>query len=119
MGILEESVLRALKGSGAVLLESNHDLSMLSTGPYPPPLKQRIRSDRGHLSNDDAAKAAEFLVRMGTEQILLGHLSPENNNPYLPEETVACALRLAGIKPGSDMRLYVALKDQLSTCLAV
>lgn len=56
---------------------------------------------------------------MGTEQILLGHLSPENNNPYLPEETVACALRLAGIKPGSDMRLYVALKDQLSTCLAV
>lgn len=119
MGVLEESVFRALKGSGAVLLESNHDLSMLSMGPYPPQLKQRIRSDRGHLSNDDAAKATEFLVKMGTEQILLGHLSPENNNPYLAEETVACALRMAGIKPGSDMRLFVAPKDQISACLAV
>ena len=96
------------------MLESNHDKNMLEMGSYPFPLKQRIRSDRGHLSNDDAGKAAEFLVRMGTKKIMLGHLSPENNYPLLAEQTVRNTLTEAGIVPGKDMELMIAPGDCLS-----
>lgn len=114
IGVLEEEMFRAIKGSRTVLLESNHDLHMLDMGSYPLPLKQRIRSNKGHLSNDDAGKAAEFLVRMGVRQILLGHLSPENNYPLLAEKTVENSLIAAGIQPGKDMVLGIAPGDRLS-----
>lgn len=114
IGVLEESLFRAVKGSQLVLLESNHDRNMLDMGSYPLSLKQRIRSDKGHLSNDDAGKAAEFLVRMGTKQIMLGHLSPENNYPLLAEQTVRNVLADAGIVPGRDMELTIAPGDCLS-----
>ena len=113
IGVLQESLFRAVKGSEAVLLESNHDRNMLEMGSYPLPLKQRIRSERGHLSNEEAGKAAEFLVRMGVRQILLGHLSPENNYPLLAEQTVKNTLTAAGIQPGRDMMLGIAPGDRL------
>ena len=119
IGILEESLFRAVKGSQLVLLESNHDRNMLEMGSYPLSLKQRIRSDKGHLSNDDAGKAAEFLVRMGTKQIMLGHLSPENNYPLLAEQTVRNVLSKAGIVPGRDMELMIAPGDCLSKICSV
>lgn len=65
MGTLTEGVMRAIGGAKDILIESNHDINMLEIGPYPYHLKRRIRSSVGHLSNDDAAKAAELLVRMG------------------------------------------------------
>lgn len=114
IGVLEESLFRSIQGSQGVLLESNHDRNMLDMGGYPLPLKQRIRGDKGHLSNDDAGKAAEFLVRMGTRKILLGHLSHENNYPLLAEQTVTNILRDAGIEPGKDMQLCVAPRDEIS-----
>ena len=114
MGILEEGIFRSLQGSDAVLLESNHDKNMLEMGSYPWPLKQRIRGSQGHLSNDDAGKAAEFLVKMGTRRIMLGHLSPENNYPKLALQTVKNILQSAGIVPGRDMELFVAPGDSLS-----
>lgn len=114
IGVLEESLFRSIQGSDAVLLESNHDRNMLDMGSYPWPLKQRIRGERGHLSNDDAGKAAEFLVRMGTQRIMLGHLSQENNYPLLAQQTVVNILRDAGIEPERDMRLCVAPRDRVS-----
>lgn len=119
IGVLEEELFRAIKGAEAVLLESNHDLHMLDMGSYPLPLKQRIRSNKGHLSNDDAGKAAEFLVRMGVRQILLGHLSPENNYPLLAEKTVENSLIAAGIQPGKDMVLGIAPGDRISRIFEV
>ena len=68
-------------GSDAVVLESNYDPDMLRAGPYPYALKQRILGRRGHLANDDAGRAAVELVRGGARQIVLGHLSKENNFP--------------------------------------
>ncbi len=81
MGSVTEEVLNGLLGAGAVLIESNHDLDMLCDGPYPFFLKRRILSDRGHLSNADCADLASRLVRQGTETVILGHLSRENNRP--------------------------------------
>ena len=108
VGELKKEMFLAVKGSHTVLLEANHDVNMLEMGSYPLPLKRRIRGKLGHLSNDDAGKAAEFLVRLGTENILLGHLSEENNYPRLAIETVVCALKEADIKVGTDVMLSCA-----------
>lgn len=107
MGMLTEEVFRAIGGCKEVLVESNHDVNMLEIGPYPYQLKRRILGSYGHLSNDDAAKAAELLVRMGTENIMLGHLSEENNYPGLAYETVRMGLAQAGIEVNRDLTLAV------------
>ena len=102
MGCVTEEIRRGLRGADAVLIEANHDLRMLRDGPYPFPLKRRILSDHGHLSNDDCALLAAELVRGGTRKLILGHLSRENNRPELALDTVAEALR------GLDAELYAA-----------
>ena len=117
MGVYDEYIVKNLKGLDALLLEANHDVNMLEIGKYPPQLKRRIRGKLGHLSNDDAGRAAEFLVRLGTERIILGHLSEENNYPELARQTVICVLNDAGIKCGRDVLLGVALPQQtVSLC---
>ncbi len=114
IGYLEDNIFQCICGSDTVLLESNHDKNMLEIGPYPLSLKQRIRGQSGHLSNDEAGKAAEILVRTGTNNILLGHLSHENNYPLLAEQTVANALCSVGIDPKNDINLCVAPRDCVS-----
>lgn len=108
IGMLTEDIFREIGGAKTVLLESNHDLGMLETSSYPYYLKQRIRGKLGHLSNEDAAKATEFLVKMGAEKIILGHLSEENNFPQLAYETVKCGLFESEIMIGRDLELSVA-----------
>lgn len=77
-------------------------------GFYPYPLKRRIDGDSGHLSNADCAAFLPELVRSGARQILLGHLSRENNLPDLAMETSVSALAQAGMKRETDYRLEVA-----------
>ena len=83
LGFVPSTVQNKLLGCSTVLLESNHDLYMLQTGPYPYYLKQRVRGARGHLSNDDSACLAAALARAGTKRFLLAHLSDKNNEPRL------------------------------------
>lgn len=92
LGFVSESVHQSLLGSDIVLLEANYDVEMLRNGPYPYSLKQRISSKIGHLSNIDSAKEIENLVKNGTEQIILGHLSQENNTPNIAGNTVIKSL---------------------------
>lgn len=117
IGELQEGLFRALKGCQSVLLEANHDINMLEIGHYPFPLKRRIRGKLGHLSNDEAGKAAEFLFRMGVKKILLGHLSQENNYPMLALQTVKNILTEANILPGQNICLEVALQNQISAII--
>lgn len=81
MGMLAKSVVPHLVGSACALIECNYDDEMLTTGCYPPPLKERIRGVGGHLSNEEGATLAAALACSGTEKLLLGHLSEENNTP--------------------------------------
>lgn len=111
IGELKKDLFAAIRGSKTVLLEANHDVNMLEIGSYPLHLKQRIRGRLGHLSNDDAGVAAKFLVDLGTQNILLGHLSEENNYPSLALQTVKCVLEEAEIKVGKDVMLSVAQRD--------
>ena len=112
IGCLREDWLEAVEGSDLLLLESNHDVDMLRAGRYPYELKMRILGQTGHLSNDDAGIAAARLCRRGVKQILLGHLSHENNFPELAWESVACRLRELGAE--GDIPLGVALRGGLS-----
>jgi len=108
IGKMSDKILESIKGSIAVILESNHDLEMLRFGKYPYPLKQRILGPNGHLSNDDAAKTALELVKCGTKHIMLGHLSKENNTPSKALLTTANYLAENGFFAGKDFSLRVA-----------
>ena len=119
IGCVRDSWLNVASGADAVVLESNYDPDMLRAGPYPYALKQRILSRRGHLANDDAGRAAVSLVRDGARQIVLGHLSKENNFPALAEKCCALALESAGVRLGEDASLCVAERDGLTGMFAV
>lgn len=110
VGCMQEEWMEAVCGCDMLLLESNHDVDMLRAGRYPYELKKRILGNRGHLSNDDAGIAAVKLCQNGVKQILLGHLSGENNFPELAWESVAMHLRQAGV----DIPLGVASRSGLS-----
>lgn len=101
-GCVTDVMLAYLSGAETVLIEANHDVDMLRRGPYPAGLKRRILSDRGHLSNGECAWLAAVLAHRGAEQIVLGHLSRENNCPALAQRAVSRALE------GTPARLYVA-----------
>lgn len=91
-GYVTDEAALALTGVGLLVLESNHDVEWLQSGPYPYPLKQRILSDAGHLSNDTAARFARLMASQGTQQFVLAHLSRENNTPARALETISRAV---------------------------
>jgi phosphoribosyl 1,2-cyclic phosphodiesterase len=97
LGEMTGEIFSHLQGSRLVYLESNHDEVLLKNGPYPYPLKLRILSDRGHLSNEACGQVVVRLVRTGTNRLILAHLSKENNHPRLALETTLEALRCAGL----------------------
>lgn len=103
-GCVTEEMLEALCGCSAAIIEANHDPDMLRAGPYPWYLKQRILSERGHLSNADSAALCCRLAGSGLRTLVLGHLSRENNLPSLAERTVGEALR----RCGENVALHVA-----------
>lgn len=119
IGCLREGWLKAVSGCELVLLESNYDPGMLKAGRYPYALKTRILGTKGHLSNEDAGRAACRLVESGVRSLILGHLSRENNFPELALETVRLALTDAGVKVGTDAELTVASRDHASGMFAV
>lgn len=108
MGVMTDGVRAAAANSDFVVLESNHDIEMLKTGPYPYPLKQRILSNKGHLSNDACAAELVELVKGGTLRLMLGHLSEQNNTPSVALRTSVCELERAGMKFKNDFTLDVA-----------
>lgn len=114
IGCIRDGWMNAVSGSDILLLESNYDEDMLKAGKYPYVLKKRILGRSGHLSNDDAGKAAVQLAAREVKNIILGHLSKENNFPQLAEQTVKLALSQAGAEIGGDVSLTVARRDGFS-----
>src|SRR5712691_9741608 len=79
LGCAPRALVRALQNLDALILEMNHDLRMLLDGPYPWTLKQRVRSDRGHLSNAQGAQLLAQVLHPGLRHLVLAHLSEHNN----------------------------------------
>lgn len=94
MGCYNRYTLSHLKDLDTVLVESNHDENMLQVGPYPYPLKQRILSEKGHLSNVSAGMLLAQILNDHMEKAYLGHLSKTNNYDELAYATVMAELAL-------------------------
>lgn len=95
-GIVTGAADEALRGMRILALESNHDVQMLKDGPYPYPVKRRVGSDFGHLSNDQAADELEALLCGELEQVVAMHISQNNNTYRLPGEALHAVVERAG-----------------------
>lgn len=78
-GYINRKYFDILKNRSIYIFESNHDVEMLNNSSYPFATRQRILSDKGHLSNYDSAKYLAGFLGEKTNYILLAHLSLENN----------------------------------------
>ena len=92
IGHIDNKLLHNLDESNFLLLEANYEPNMLKCSRYPYMLKKRILGPNGHLSNDDAAMAITELSKQGIRNIMLGHLSEQNNFPELAYQTVVNSL---------------------------
>ncbi len=119
LGTYDESIVEHLKHLDVLLLEANHDVRMLQTGPYPYPLKQRILGNRGHLSNESSGRLLGEVLHDDLKAVILGHLSKENNYPQLAYETVRLEVTM-GDNPykADDFSMYVAKRDGVSCQVA-
>ena len=90
---INEKYFGLLNNADAYILESNHDIEMLSNGKYPFHLRKRILSDKGHISNYDCARYLSSLSGSRTKTIVLAHLSEENNTKELALNTLKDRLK--------------------------
>lgn len=116
LGHTTSDIIQNLYDSKLVILESNHDVDMLKQNPhYSYLLKNRILGKNGHLSNETACKVVEELVSHNVKQVVLAHLSPENNTPELCYNTMCDYLLSKGIIPNVHILIEVANQTQIGT----
>jgi len=92
LGEVPEALVAGFRDAELLLIEANHDTEMLRNGPYPPRLQDRIRGRLGHLSNAQSAEWAVACAGPATREIVLLHLSEQNNTPEVAERTLRGAL---------------------------
>jgi phosphoribosyl 1,2-cyclic phosphodiesterase len=92
LGIATSMVKEHLKDSTVLIIEANHDTTMLDKGPYPWPIKQRIKSRTGHLSNQSSKKLLMEVQHDKLKHVILGHLSEVNNTPQKALSAVGQAI---------------------------
>jgi phosphoribosyl 1,2-cyclic phosphodiesterase len=113
-GYLSSEALKALRGCRILGIEANHDVSLLDTGPYPIYLKERIKSNTGHLSNTQTAQALPLLISAETEDIVALHLSEKNNTSDLCLKELGAAIGAKKSKanmakvPNGKLAIYIA-----------
>jgi phosphoribosyl 1,2-cyclic phosphodiesterase len=109
LGRVTPLVHKALSDKDLLIIEANHDEHMLRTGPYPEFLKKSIASPVGHLSNRLTASAVSSMVTDKTQEVVLVHLSNENNTPEKAEREVRAPLvrKLIPTKVSSAERFKV------------
>ena len=113
-GKVTRTMLDAIRGAHTLIGEFNYDPDMLRTGPYPYHLKERIFSDRGHLSNEVGGKLAAWAVEQGANRVVLAHLSQENNLP-----SVALTAARKALEGFTDVELIAAPRHERSEWMEV
>jgi phosphoribosyl 1,2-cyclic phosphodiesterase len=101
-----ENLIHHFKQCTAAFLESNYDVEMLANGSYPYYLKKRITNGEGHLSNDEALQLFLKHKPAGMRQLLLSHLSKNNNSPKLVQELFA--------PHAGETNIVIASRDEAS-----
>lgn len=112
-GYINRKYLNKMIDKDAYIIESNHDEVMLMDGPYPRFLKERVVSDKGHLSNKTTAKYLEKIVGKRTKNVVLAHLSEKNNT----EEVALSAMKERRIDQKVD--IYIAKQYEESPMIEV
>ncbi|KJS30094.1 MAG: beta-lactamase [Desulfatitalea sp. BRH_c12] len=115
LGIATGMVKEHLKTCALLVLEANHDPTMLVDGPYPWPLKQRIKSRNGHLSNEESGDLLAEIRHDGLCHVILAHLSETNNTPQKALLAVAKALG----EGDCGFQIHVACQDRCSCLLTL
>ena len=113
-GCVNETIANSIMDSDLLLVESNHDEDMVLIGPYPWPLKRRVLGEFGHMSNETAGHLISKVIKRGTEIVLLGHLSAENNFPQLAYKTVESILLENSIDVNPGICLDLTYRDRSS-----
>ena len=115
-GYIKSKYFNKLKNRDIYLIESNHDIEMLTHGPYPEWLKKRVLSDEGHLSNQAAGFYLSKLIGDKTKQVFLMHLSEVNNNSDVALKTVKDTLKEYDVK---FQNIKCAEQDKISEVIEV
>ncbi len=118
-GYVSDRMEGVIKNADCYLWECNHDLEMLRNGEYSWPLKQRILSDKGHLSNVEGADTMLDVIGNRTKKIFLGHRSHHNNMKSLCHLTVASILEDHDMPVGHDFKLYDTDVEQSSGLIVI
>lgn len=131
-GIITDSIYDAIRDADKLVFESNHDEDLLMYGEYPYPLKVRIKSDHGHLSNRYAGEVLAQILKDRRSRtiesagpnggapgakpldIMLAHLSFHNNAPYYARNTIVPILKENGFERDEDYTLTIAAKDEIT-----
>ena len=118
-GIVTDEIFSAVADSDILVFEANHDEDLLMFGEYPYPVKVRIKSDHGHLSNRYAGEVLAQLLTLRPSrkplQIMLAHLSFHNNAPFYARSTIESILTENGYERDVDYFLTIAARDEITT----
>ena len=115
-GMVQPSIQAALSGCSVLVLEFNHDPELLERGPYHASLKERIRGNYGHLSNQDSAGLLKEVVHPGLRHVYLAHLSKANNSGEIAYLTAAKVLKETGAE---GTQLHPTWQDFISPIAAI
>lgn len=107
-GCISNAMIDFLAPAVTIQLESNHDEDMLKNGRYPYFLKRRILSDFGHLSNEQTATVLSQLAGSNVKNVILAHLSEQNNTKELAFNSAMNVLNEKGLVEGKDISVFVA-----------
>ena len=118
IGHINKNIIQNLSNSSFLLLEANYEPEILKCSSYPYKLKERIKGPTGHLSNTDAGKTISYLSNYGLTNVMLGHLSKENNFPELAYKTVVEQLIENNISNDS-LQISVANRFNVSPMIEV
>ena len=116
MGKPDPLVARRLAGAHVLVLEFNHDLGLMARSAYPELLRKRITGERGHLSNEQAARMLELLAGPELHTLVLAHLSKRTNLPELALDAARGTLERLGL---AHVRVLVASQDEHGPALEV
>lgn len=112
LGYATKMIVEHLRGVRTIVIETNHDEKLLQNDTHRPwPVKQRIQSRHGHLSNTAAASVIEQLLPGEIDRVVLGHLSRDCNTPALATAAVREQLEKSG---KIDIEIYCATQSELS-----
>ncbi len=118
-GYVSQRVESVITDADAYLMEFNYDQMMLRQGPYSWPLKQRILSDVGHLSNDEAGQALADVVTSRTKHVFLAHRSQENNTCQKAHQTAYHWLEQGDSEADGDIQLIDTAPDVPSPLIEI